>query len=390
MKLLYVMSHPSDRLEDERAGHVVRPRQLLQGLRAAGVETAVVEAASSPVAQAAASSYRGARERLPAGPLLLARDAVRVLQNERFARRALQVARAEGAEVLLETQVAFSTAGASVARRTGLPLVVDDVSPVEEDEEVYDVRLRALARTRRRRTLTAATLVLCSSAAIRDSLHAEGVPPERVAVLPNGVPSAAAQRLPADPGRRRALGLSPDHTVVAYVGSFQPFHRVGLLVEALARPDVPEHVRVLLVGDGGERAQVEALAQSLGVAHRVVAVGRVPSEDVAQHLALADAAVLPATADYTNPMKLYDYLAAGLPVVAPDQRAVRDVLGDVPAALFVPGSAADLARQLTLLAEDGALRERLAHASRGAGTTHSWDARARALLAELDRVRTLG
>ena len=75
MKILYVMSHPSDRLDDERAGHVVRPRQLLASLRAAGHEVRVCSAAERAGTQQAASLYRSARPAVPSTPLLLARDA---------------------------------------------------------------------------------------------------------------------------------------------------------------------------------------------------------------------------------------------------------------------------------------------------------------------------
>ena len=74
-------------------------------------------------------------------------------------------------------------------------------------------------------------------------------------------------------------------------------------------------------------------------------------------LAAADVAVLPATSDYMNPMKVYEYLAAGVAVVAPNQRAVREVVGEVfpgdvgggleSIAWFTPGSAPELAGAIT-------------------------------------------
>ena len=380
MKVLYAMAHSSDRLADERAGHVVRPRQLLTALQELGHSTSVLEAAAGTGAQGAARSYWRVRDALPDGAALVLRDTARVVQNERFGRRLLRHVAADRPDVLLETQVAFSTAGAEVAAATGVPLLLDDVSPASEDEGVYDVRLRRLARRRRTRALRVASLAVVTSERLREELLAEGVPGAKVVVVPNAVPPAALTPDPRAPELRAELGFGPEAVVVAYVGSFQPFHRVALLVEALARPDVPAEVHALAVGDGDQRREVEDLATSLGVRHRVRFTGRVPSDQVGTYLQVADVAVLPATAPYTNPMKLYDYLASGRPVVAPDQRAVTDLLGDAPASLFTPDSAAALAASVTELARDRERRQGMGAAALEAAHAHTWTHRAAQLV----------
>ena len=178
------MSHPSDRLDDERAGHVVRPRQLLASLTAAGHEVRVSSAAERAGTQQAASVYRSARSAVPRAPLLAVRDALRVVQNESFGRRLSSLASDWRPHAIVETQVAFSCAGASAARASGALLVLDDVSPVAEDEEVYDVQLRRVARRRRARALGAAGLVVVTSSTIAEEVVREGVASEKVFVLP--------------------------------------------------------------------------------------------------------------------------------------------------------------------------------------------------------------
>ncbi len=383
MRLLYSMAHPSDRLNSERAGHVVRPRQLLAALSADGHDVRIEEAAAAPAAAAAARSYRSIRSTLPPAVALTARDLTRTLQNERFARRLIHSLTDAPADVILETQVAFSTAGARAARRAALPLVLDDVSPASEDEDVYDVRLRHLARSRRRTSLEEASLVVVTSSSIRDTVVEEGVPPHRVAVIPNGVaeseaPAVGGQRL------RAILNFPQDALVLAYVGSFQPFHRVDLFLQSLAAPEVPARVHALLIGDGIARAEAERLVVALGLEHRVSFTGQVPSDAVGEHLLAADVGVMPATADYTNPMKLYDYLHAGLPIVAPRQRAVTEIVPEAAGRLFEPGSAAALAAAIVVLATEEEARLTMAGAAAAAGRGHSWRARARLLVEEIN------
>jgi len=191
--------------------------------------------------------------------------------------------------------------------------------------------------------------------------------------VPNGVAAAAT----------RAEGLAwrvdhdvpADRTVAVYVGSFQQFHRVDLLVRAVADRAFPADVDVVLAGDGETRADAEALAEELGVSHRLRFLGRVPSVSVPVVLAAADLAVLPATEEYMNPMKLYEYLGAGLVAVAPDQHAVAEVVTEVgPVAqvvVFEPGDAAALA-----VAVDPALALARRDDTSSAGRAATWDERA--------------
>ncbi len=382
MKVLYAMAHPSDRLADERAGHVVRPRQLLAALERVGHEVLVEEAAGPPIAVRAASTYWRLRSALPAPAALTARDLARVVQNGRFSHKLSARVLEWRPDFVLETQVAFSHAGVRAVRGLRTPVVLDDVSPVEEDEETYDVKLKGLARSRRAKSLAGAALITITSNTIRAALVAEGVPADRLAVIPNGIPDTALDRGAELETLRDRLGFARDEVILGYAGSFQPFHRFDLLIRALAEPGMPERVRVLALGDGAARGGLESLANELGVGPRIVFSGRVPSDDVSSYLQVTDVGVLPATEDYTNPMKLYDYMGAGLPVIAPNQVAVTDVLPQ-GGSLFTPGSVSALAQAIETLVADPRRRAAGSVAAKSAALHHTWSARARQLIDEI-------
>jgi glycosyltransferase involved in cell wall biosynthesis len=169
--------------------------------------------------------------------------------------------------------------------------------------------------------------------------------------------------------------------VVGFVGSFQPWHRVELLVRALA-PLVPERpLHLLLIGDGPGLPVALAEAERLGLSHRVLALGAVAPAGVPALIAACDIGVLPSTNDYGQPMKLLDYAAAGLPAVAPDLAPVREVIRDgATGLLFPPGDVEALTRALARLADDEALRRRMGSRARAEiAAAASWRARARAL-----------
>ncbi len=386
MRVLYTLPHPADTLEDERAGHVIRPGRLVHELRRAGHEVEVCEAARTNGSQASVSTYRRlVRGALPRRAAEGVRDVGRLVHARRFAASAVASARTFRPDVVLETETVFGRAGTEISRRLDVPLVLDDVGPASESEEVYGVRLARLARRARRRALEQALLVVAVSRTIEECLLAEGVPASKIVCLPNGVD----RRFVVDTGVdrenvRTRCDIPTDRVVFVYVGSFQAFHRVDLLVGAFASLDrLPVHL--LLVGDGDELEGTRRDVRARGLDASVTFAGRVPHEDVAALVRASDVAVLPATADYTNPMKLLEYLAAGKPVVAPCQAAATSTVEHGrQGLLFEPGDVHAMAGAMRALAVEPSLRERLGAQAALVGRESGWDVRAAALTTAID------
>jgi glycosyltransferase involved in cell wall biosynthesis len=132
-------------------------------------------------------------------------------------------------------------------------------------------------------------------------------------------------------------------------------------------------------------ARVRALADALGIADRVQFTGLVPPAQVAGLLRAADVLVLPNPASaistrFTSPLKLFEYMAAGRPIVATDLPALREVLRDGETAVLVtPGDAAALAAGIERVITDAQLAGRLASAARAAVDDYTWDRRAERL-----------
>jgi glycosyltransferase involved in cell wall biosynthesis len=105
----------------------------------------------------------------------------------------------------------------------------------------------------------------------------------------------------------------------------------------------------------------------------VKALGDVPAELLPAHQLACDAALIPAINEYASPLKLFDALAAGVPVVAPDQPNLCELVRDGDTALlFPPGNAEALAERLTRLVQDRAFAVRLGEAGRQALLTNRW------------------
>ncbi len=286
----------------------------------------------------------------------------------------------------------FHTAGARLARELGVPSVVFVPAPLVWQARQWGVRRPGwsswIERAGERGPLRAADVVACGSESVAEQVRRIGVDPERIVITPTGADLDLFRAPPDRDSVRRRLGLE-GRFVVGWVGSFRRFHALDTAVEALAGLD---GATLLLVGDGPERAHVERLARARGVA--VHCTGTVPHDDIPEHLAAMDVGLVLATEAgpfHYSPLKLAEYLAAGVAVVAPRVGALPTQLHDgVDAVLVDPGDRDDLAAVLRRLRDDPELRRRLGGAAKAAAAEHwSWDRSVALALAAAGRSRSI-
>jgi glycosyltransferase involved in cell wall biosynthesis len=388
VKILYCLPHPAHRLDSSEAGHIVRANALLAALREAGHDVLVLQAAEGAATRAAVGAHRDLVKRVLPRPLSpFFKDIPRLLLSRRFAAQVTATVRAERPDCILETHVAQTVAGVTASAATGCPLVVDDVAPWWEEEVAYGVRFRALTRRVYDQVTAGARLLVAVSSEIRRSLVDIGVPADKIVLVPNAVDARvfAAERDAA--AVRRRLGIAADAVVVVFAGSFQDYQRVDRLLAAFAELAPARPVHLLLVGDGRNRPAAAALVRELGLADRVTFTGHVPYDAVADYTAAGDIAVVPATNDYGNPMKLYDYSALGKAVVAPDQSTVTDIVTHGESAwLFAKDDGAALTAALARLVDDAALRARLGGRAALLARERTWQRRGQDLARALQAV----
>jgi glycosyltransferase involved in cell wall biosynthesis len=150
---------------------------------------------------------------------------------------------------------------------------------------------------------------------------------------------------------------------------------------------------LLVVGDGPEREALEELARSEGIGDAATFVGAVPHADVASYLGAFDVAVVPygrIRSFYFSPLKLFEYLAAGRPVVAADVGDLgRCVRHGETGLLYPPGDAEALAGAIETLLSDRARAGSLARAGREhVGEYHTWEGNARLIIELTDQLVT--
>jgi alpha-maltose-1-phosphate synthase len=273
-----------------------------------------------------------------------------------------------GAAALCERLALHSAAGSAAAHRLGIPHLVELNAPLIQEAARYRTLSRpAVADALERSVLRGADLVLAVSGWLAS--YALGRGAGRVAVCPNGV----------DVDRFAASGTRSSRPVSAvFTGTLRPWHGIETLAGAwrvLGRAAPP----LTVVGDGPGRRLLEEAG--------VHVTGALPHAQVPAALDAADIGIAPYAADappYFCPLKLFEYLAAGLGVVAAEIPGVTELVDERTAVLVPPGDPDALAAAVGSLAADRHRRARLGRAGRALAEEHTWAHRARLVLDAVD------
>ncbi len=208
-----------------------------------------------------------------------------------------------------------------------------------------------------------ARMTLCPSSATLNQLRAHGL--RRLKVWGRGVDTVRFHPRYRSVAWRESIGTQEGETVLLYVGRISKEKRIDLLEEALREQ---ERVRLVLVGDGPARADMQQRMQHLPVHF----TGYLKGDALATAYASADMFVFPSDTD-TFGQVMQEAMASGLPVVAARSGGAPDLIREgLNGYMFTPGSSSELRGHIQMLRHDPAERIRMGQAGRMAAERRSW------------------
>ena len=291
----------------------------------------------------------------------------------------------EKTDLIFERYAIFAVAGAFLAKRWRIPFIVE----VNYTSRSLLVRkrsplLRPIAKAADHYIFSRATALVAVSSYLKQNLISDfGVRPERIIVLPN-----AADPDLFDIGKvlRPSRFANVHGKIVGFVGGFYPWHGVELLVCAFQRiaAQVPD-AKLMLVGDGPTLPAIRAQIDQLGLFERVILPGQIPHRELPGYIAMFHIGVMPDSNEYGSPMKIFEYMALGKPVVVPDYAPLLDVIEDgVEGRVFAARNVEQLAECMAMLLTDKAAHSRMgAQARNKILIKHNWRKNAETILAML-------
>lgn len=274
----------------------------------------------------------------------------------------------------------FSTAAVALAREFKRPLLIELNAPLAAEQANYrGGALRELAERAERWLLTGADAVLAVSEPLRSHAVSLGASPQKVHVLPNGIDPKLFCPAEPDPELRRRIGLAAGK-LLGFVGGLRPWHGAEILPEVLAKLSVRHpDLGLVIVGEGPLRAELERALERLGLRDRAVFTGARPHEEIPALIRLFDVALAPypplSHDFYFSPLKLFEYMACGAPVVAANVGQIAHVVRDGETGLLhSAGDLNALGAACDRLLGDASLRRRLGRAAaEAARRTYTWD-----------------
>lgn len=276
----------------------------------------------------------------------------------------------------------FFVSGLWACRRHRLPWLVEVNAPLVDERCAYGgITLKRLARWSERSVWRGADHVFAVTQVLAHRVEREGVARARLTVTPNGIDLAVFEGLPSRGEAKQHLGLE-NRLVLGFTGFVRQWHGLERVLDVMQRLHAPSHF--LLVGDGPARAALEQRAQTLGLAADITFTGVIERSQVIGFINAFDIALQPDVVAYASPLKLFEYLAAGCAILAPDRPNIREILvHDVNAWLFDPDAPDSFVDAVARLANDIALRRRLGNAAKA--TIHqkhlTWAGNAERILA---------
>lgn len=278
-------------------------------------------------------------------------------------------------DMIYERYSLWSAAGCRAARGLGVPVITEVNAPLVMEQAAFrSLVCEDEARAIEAQVLAGSNALAAVSRQMGGYLIGRGADPVRVHVIGNAVDTA--QFHPGVPATK-LTGIPDDAFVVGFTGSLKMWHGVDTLLQAFRdfRADEPR-AHLLICGDGPKRGWIDGFVAGAGLAHAVTMAGWVDHAALPGHIARMDVATAPypaAEEHYFSPLKLYEYLAMGRPVLASDIGQTAELLsGSAAALLLPPGNAAALAQALRDLCSDPTRRAGMSAEAAAEGARHDW------------------
>lgn len=397
MKIIVYCGSPDISLR-ANAGYSAHLRGMIDGFEALGHEVTPLimgEPQGAPTNSVEPNPDAGfralGRKLLPEPVWNAVRDGRDEAANRRGLRALDSLADTLQPDIIYERVTMMHRGAMDVARTYGATYVSEHNAPVAEREGFgRSSPLDPLARKRQVDVVENSDVAVYVSQVLRDEIEEGLTPaPSNGIVIPNCAPSHLLNGSPVGRGREAGSG---DIASIIFVGSMIDWHRVDLLLDATKElHEAGYSVEVTIIGDGENRSYFQSESTRLGLDGTIDFTGMLAPEDVRRRLISSDIAVMPGTNLYGSPIKLLEYAAAGLPIIAPNAAPVREVFRPDVDALLIDPTVASLRQALTRLIDDPAARNALAtSAYERVSTEFTWTNAAEQVLDAILRRQGLG
>ena len=249
----------------------------------------------------------------------------------------------------------FLPAGIWAKKLFNLPLQLEVNSPLYQERKKYGgIALDSLAKWSENYVWRNADRVLPVTHVMAEYIKAVGVADQKITVIPNGVDTDVF--IPKNIENREAKYKGK--LVVGFVGFCREWHKLDQVLNLLAKSK-KENIFFLVIGDGPVINDLKVQAANLGIADKFQSTGLVKREEMPYWLDQIDIALQPAVTPWASPLKMIEYLAKGLAIVAPNSDNIIELLNEKNSCLFEEDNLQGMIAQVERLIDSEILRDKV-------------------------------
>ena len=292
------------------------------------------------------------------------------------------IIRQEMPDVIHERQTYNGFGGFLLAKRFRLPFVLEINAPLELELGMYHTKFyKWVGKITEEKIVPRADKVITVSASLKNYiLDRFNIHSSRVEVVPNGVDLELFNPKVSGADVRHRYNLN-DNPVVSFVGSLKKWHGIDILLNAAEKIlTINPLIKFMIIGSGSEEKGLKKQASE-----NIIFTGSVNYQDVPKYLAASDIVVAPYPQIdffYFSPVKLFEYMATGKPIIASNIGQIGDVLEHGKTGLLIePGNYKELAENILTLLEDEELKKILGRNARiEVEKNYTWERNARKIM----------
>ncbi len=276
----------------------------------------------------------------------------------------------EKPDFIYDRYMIFNASCVLIGKRYGIPVFLEVNAPLaleryeQPDEKLY---LKRLAFFLEKWICSNSFRTIAVSTPLKNYLVSIGVPDKRILVMPNGVdPEKFKPKGEKNEELLRKCGFCEEDIIIGFLGILRPWHGIEILLDAFRQAAMQiKNLKLLIIGDGPIRFEIEQRIQRLGIHEKVYISGTIPHTIVPHYVNLFDIAISPKATFYSSPMKILEYMALRKAVIAPNTKNIRDILTNgVDGLLFSGSHHEELKKCIIKLAQNLGLRRKLGEAAR--------------------------
>jgi glycosyltransferase involved in cell wall biosynthesis len=219
--------------------------------------------------------------------------------------------------------------------------------------------------------------IVCNSEGTRKRVVKDGF--NNSITAQNGVELSDFEHLEEKPSLRKKLELPLDKKIILYAGHLYGWKGADTILKTAKLLGGEQDIFFVVVGGGTEEQKIFAAKMKEGGIFNMLSVGHKLKKEIPQYLQSADILLLPNSAKseesvkYTSPIKMFEYMASGVPIIASDLPSLREVLSEENALLIEPDNPQALAESIEKILNDTNLSSQIAQKAKDDVRKYTWD-----------------